>query len=289
MHEKLASSAAEAAENPSLPIALFDSGVGGLTVLAAVAEKLPDEHLLYLGDTARVPYGTRSADTIARYTLMAASRLLEHGAKMLVVACNTATAAALPILRERFAPIPVLGVIEPGAEAAVAASRNGHIAVIATEATIRGGAYQREISRRMPGAKVTGRACTLFVPLAEEGWIEGDITEMIARRYLEDIFDNAEGRERPDTLLLGCTHFPLLLGPLRKIAGQNARIVDSAAATAQAVARELEKRSLRRPAGAKAWRRFLVTDNVERFARAGKIFLGRPIGGDELELTDLSS
>lgn len=273
----------------SLPIALFDSGVGGLTVLAAVAKRLPCERLLYLGDTARVPYGTRSRETIIRYTLMAASRLLKHGAKMLVVACNTATSAALPALRKTFASIPVLGVIEPGAEAAIAASNNGHIAVIATEATIKGGAYQREISRRLPGARVTGRACTLFVPLAEEGWINGEITEMIARRYLADIFEQADESARPDTLLLGCTHFPLLLNPLRKVAGGTVRVVDSAAATAASVAKELAKRSLLRKSANPGWQRFLVTDNVERFAATGEIFLGRSIPEEELTLIDLQS
>lgn len=280
----------DATSDPSnLPIALFDSGVGGLTVLAAVAKRLPNENLLYLGDTARVPYGTRSAETIIRYTLMAASHLLKHGAKMLVVACNTATSAALPALRETFSSIPVLGVIEPGAEAAIAASNNGHIAVIATEATIRGGAYQREISRRLPGATVTGRACTLFVPLAEEGWINGEITELIARRYLADIFEQKDITNRPDTLLLGCTHFPLLLTPLRKIAGKKVKVVDSAAATAAAVARELEQRALMRKSVNPGWQRFLVTDNPERFAATGEIFLGRPIPADELQIIDLQS
>ena len=275
------------AELSDLPVALFDSGVGGLTVLAAVARALPFENLLYLGDTARVPYGTRSPDTIARYTHMAAGYLLKHGAKMLVVACNTASSAALPSLREAFASIPVLGVIEPGAEAATQASQNGHIAVIATEATIRGGAYQQAITRRRPDARVTGRACTLFVPLAEEGWIDGEIAEKVAARYLADIFDRPAGRERPDTLLLGCTHFPLLLEPLRKLAGDDVSIVDSAAATAKKVAATLKDLNLLRKSRKPGGRRFLVTDNPERFARAGEIFLGKSLAPDELRLIDL--
>ena len=168
--------------NPSasLPIGIFDSGMGGLTVLKAISGRLPGENLLYLGDTARLPYGTKSRDTIIRYTLKAAGRLVDEGVKMLVVACNTATCAALPELREHFAPLPVLGVVRPGAEAAVAASRNKRIVVIATEATIAGGAYQQAIASLCPEARVQGRACTLFVPLAEEGWMDGPIVEGIA-------------------------------------------------------------------------------------------------------------
>ena len=190
--------------NPSasLPIGIFDSGMGGLTVLKAISGRLPGENLLYLGDTARLPYGTKSRDTIIRYTLKAAGRLVDEGVKMLVVACNTATSAALPELREHFAPLPVLGVVRPGAEAAVAASRNKRIVVIATEATIAGGAYQQAIASLCPEARVQGRACTLFVPLAEEGWMDGPIVEGIASRYLGDLF--SPGRpDRPDTLVLG--------------------------------------------------------------------------------------
>ena len=155
----------------ALPVGLFDSGMGGLTVLKALNARLPHEDLVYLGDTARLPYGTKGRDTIIRYTLKAARTLVDMGVKMLVVACNTATATALPTLREALAPLPVLGVVEPGAEAAVQASHNGHIVVIATEATIAGGAYQRAIARLRPQAVVTGRACTLFVPLPKKaGW-----------------------------------------------------------------------------------------------------------------------
>ena len=207
----------------ALPVGLFDSGMGGLTVLKALNARLPHEDLVYLGDTARLPYGTKGRDTIIRYTLKAARTLVDMGVKMLVVACNTATATALPTLREALAPLPVLGVVEPGAEAAVQASHNGHIVVIATEATIAGGAYQRAIARLRPQAVVTGRACTLFVPLAEEGWMEGPVVEGVARRYLSDLFPAPTAAPAalpaatsadlaPDTLLLGCTHFPLLLG-----------------------------------------------------------------------------
>ncbi len=274
-----------------LPVGLFDSGMGGLTVFKALAQRLPAEDLLYLGDTARLPYGTKGRETIVRYTLKAAQRLVDMGVKMLVVACNTATSAALPTLRERFAPLPVLGVVQPGAQAAAAASRNGHIVVIATEATIAGGAYQRAIARIRPDAVVTGLACTLFVPLAEEGWMEGPLVEGIARRYLSDVFRPSgqvpQASSSPDTLLLGCTHFPLLQGALQNVVGPAVRIVDSAATTAQRVAEELRKSGLLRGDVAPVRYRFLTTDNTARFTRTGSLFLGRPLSGDEVSLVDL--
>lgn len=269
-----------------LPVGLFDSGMGGLTVLKALSRRLPAEDLLYLGDTARLPYGTKGPETIARYTLKAAQKLVEHGVKMLVVACNTATAAALPRLRERFAPLPVLGVVEPGALAAARASRNGEIVVIATEATISGGAYQRAIACIRPEARVLGRACTLFVPLAEEGWMDGPVVEGIARRYLEDIFSPAVTAARPDTLLLGCTHFPLLQTALQHVVGPQVRIVDSAATTAESVQTELARLNLLRPDGGGCCR-FLTTDNPSRFARTGSLFLERPLKTTEVELVDI--
>lgn len=269
-----------------LPIAIFDSGVGGLTVFKAIRELLPGEDLLYLGDTARVPYGTKSADTIARYSCNAADCLVARGIKMLVIACNTATAASLELVAEKLAPMPVIGVIEPGARAAVAASRNGRIAVIATEATIRDGAYQRAIGKLSPEAEVIGRSCTLFVSLAEEGWLKGPIAEGIARRYLDDIFAE-KANNRPDTLLLGCTHFPLLLEPLRQVVGHETRIVDSAAATAEFVRKELGERELASRRGTNGAYRFLTTDNPERFARAGALFLRSPIMATDVELVDL--
>lgn len=270
----------------NLPIALFDSGVGGLTVFRAIRDLLPHESLLYLGDTARVPYGTKSGDTIIRYTLNAAGKLAAYGVKMLVIACNTATSAALPLLREKFFPIPALGVIEPGAEEASKASRNGRIAVIGTEATIRGGAYQEAIRRRNPNARIVTRACTLFVALAEEGWADGPIAEAVARRYLGDIFpDNAPQDSLPDALLLGCTHFPLFQNVLAKIAGPHVTIVDSARATARAVARELERLDLL--AVENSGQHLLTTDNPERFMEVGGLFLGRNLALEEIELVDL--
>ena len=273
-----------------LPIGLFDSGMGGLTVFKALAERLPHEDLLYLGDTARLPYGTKGRDTIIRYTLKAAQNLVDMGVKMLVIACNTATSAALGALRQQFAPLPVMGVVAPGAQAAAQASVNGHIVVVATEATIAGGAYQQAIARIRPDAVVTGRACTLFVPLAEEGWMNGPIVEGVASRYLADIFSPdgmAASQAAPDTLLLGCTHFPLLQQALQNVVGPQVRIVDSAATTALRVAEELQATNLLCPGNKPARYRFLTTDNTARFARTGSLFLGRELGDGEVSLVDL--
>lgn len=269
-----------------LPIALFDSGVGGLTVLKEIARRLPAEDLLYLGDTARLPYGTKGPDTIIRYTLMASRRLVSAGVKMLVVACNTATSAALATLQETFAPLPVMGVVEPGANAAATRSVNGRILVIATEATIRGGAYQHAIARIRPDAKVMGKACTLFVPMAEEGWVDGPELECVAHRYLDQFFMRNPD-EKPDTLLLGCTHFPLLKKALCNVVGDDVQIVDSAIATARYVHSELESRCILRRAGRIGRHSFMTTDNRERFARTGSIFMGESFDEGCLELIDL--
>lgn len=267
------------------PIGLFDSGVGGLTVFKALRKLMPFENLIYLGDTARVPYGTKSATTITRYTLMAARKLASHDVKMIVIACNTATSAALPHLVREFAPIPVMGVIEPGALAATRATRNGCIGVIATEATINGNAYQEAIRRLLPAAHVSARACTLLVPLAEEGWLEGEIAEGILNRYLADMLK--PGPQRPDTMLLGCTHFPLFTSALQKLAGPDITIVDSANATASAVKATLSMANLLNTACKTPKTRLLTTDNPARFARTGGRFLGNTLEAEDIELVDL--
>ena len=268
----------------ALPIGLFDSGVGGLTVLAAMQRRMPHEDMLYLGDTARLPYGTKSPDTITRYALQAASKLVEQGVKLLVIACNTATSAALPALRRHFAPLPVIGVVEPGAIAAVESSRKGHVAVIATEATIRRGSYQESLQRLRPGIRVTSRACSLLVPLAEEGWLDGQECEGIIARYLNPIF---KGQDAPDCLLLGCTHFPLLLEPMRRLLHPDVRIVDSAETTAQFVLDALASTGLLRISRGKGKVRFFTTDDPERFARTGSLFLGVPFPIKAVEVVDL--
>jgi glutamate racemase len=268
-----------------LPIGVFDSGIGGLTVLKALAERLPGENFLYLGDTARLPYGTKTSATVERYALQAVAELVRRGVKAVVVACNTASAAALPALIAAHPDLPVIGVIEPGAAAAVAATRNGRIAVIATEGTVLGGAYQREILRLQPRAEVTAMAATLFVALAEEGWTGGEVALATARRYLAPLFASPESA--PDVLVLGCTHFPPLAGVIREVAGESVRIVDSAVTTAGALAQMLAARGVVEPAGATGRVHFLVTDGEERFARVGPVFFGRDIQPAAIERVDL--
>jgi glutamate racemase len=269
------------------PIGVFDSGVGGLTVLRALLEVLPGEDFLYLGDTARLPYGTKSADSIRRYSLQAAATLRRRGVKCLVVACNTASAVALDALTAEFAPVPVLGVVEPGAAAACAATRSGRIAVVATESTVRGGAYQAAIRRLRPDAVVEARACPLFVALAEEGWTEGPVVEAVVHRYLDGLF-GADPGSRPDTLVLGCTHFPVLAPAIRRVLGAQVAVVDSAATTAAARVRALDERGLRRSrAAGRGTVDLLATDGAERFARVGGTFLGRPLEPADVEVVDL--
>jgi glutamate racemase len=268
----------------NLPIGLFDSGVGGLTVLAAIQRRMPHEDMLYLGDTARLPYGTTSPDTIPRYALQAASKLVEQRIKLLVIACNTATSTALPALHRHFAPLPVIGVVEPGATAAVERSRKGHVAVIATEATIGRGAYQEALQRLRPGMRVTPKPCSLLVSLAEEGWLDGQECESVVARYLNPIF---KSQDAPDCLLLGCTHFPLLLSPIRKVLDPDVRIVDSAETTARCVLDELASTGLLRKNQGKGKIRFFTTDDPERFARTGSLFLGASLPIKAVQLVDL--
>lgn len=275
------------------PIGVFDSGVGGLTVLAALRRRLPCEDFVYLGDTARLPYGTKSGETVVRYALQAGEALVDRGIKALVVACNTATAAALPALRERFTDLPVVGVVEPGAAAACAATRSGRIAVIATEGTVRGGAYQQAILRRRPEAEVHALACQLFVALAEEGWTDGEVVDGAVRTYLAPLFDRravpaaAGAASRPDVLVLGCTHFPVLRAAIARYLGSGVAIVDSAVTTAEDVAATLDGHALLRPDGPRGAITLLATDGVERFARVGARFLGEPLVAADVTLIDL--
>jgi glutamate racemase len=274
------------------PIGVFDSGVGGLTVLKALVAELPHEHFVYLGDTARLPYGTKSPETVARYALQAAEALSEYGVKCLVIACNTASSVGLPAIRAHIHGVPIIGVIEPGAEAACATSKSGHIAVIATEGTVRGGAYQEAILRLRSRARVVAQPTQLFVALAEEGLHQGPIADSIARYYLDPLFHKSRDRDSsPDTLVLGCTHFPMLAGAIRAAVGPDIAIVDSAATTAKYVRETLERESLTRSqppsSDSKAATRFLATDSIERFARIGSRFLERPIDPEEVELVDL--
>lgn len=264
-------------------IGVFDSGVGGLTVLRQLCAELPHEHFVYLGDTARLPYGTKSAGTVARYAWQAAQALAALKVKCIVIACNTASAVGLEEVREHVGALPVIGVIEPGAQAACEASRTGHIAVLATACTVRGGAYQRAILQRRADARIRSCAAQLFVALAEEGLTDGPIATEVAKHYLQPLFSDADA---PDTLVLGCTHFPMLLDSIRAAAGEHVRIVDSAATTARAVSVALNKAGLERASGEGSLR-FLATDGADRFARVGSRFLGRPLSPEEIEIVDL--
>jgi glutamate racemase len=268
---------------PDAPIGVFDSGIGGLTVLAALMQALPHERFMYLGDTARLPYGTKTAQTVARYAVQAADLLVRNGVKCLVVACNTAASVGLAAVRAQAGGVPVIGVIEPGAQAACAATRSGHIAVIATEATVRGGAYQRAILERRADARVEPLATQLLVALAEEGLVEGPVAQAVVKYYLGPLFAAASP---PDTLVLGCTHFPALLPTIREVVGPQIRIVDSALTTAAAVRAQLLASGSARTAGSQSLQ-FIATDGPERFARVGSRFLGRAIEPRRIELVDL--
>lgn len=273
-----------------LPVGMFDSGVGGLTVLKALRERMPCEEILYLGDTARLPYGTKSPQTVTRYALQATARLVGRGVKMLVIACNTASAVAVEAVQQAYPDLPVIGVVRPGAQAACRASEKGVIAVIATEGTIAGGAYHRAIHALRPEAHIIGKPTPLFVPLAEEGWVEGEITEAVIGRYLRPVFEPASGSDVPhipDTLVLGCTHFPLLAGAIRNVVGPEVNIVDSAATTADAILDELSGSGQANGHDGCGGTTFLTTDDPAKFARTGTMFLGTPISEQAVELVDL--
>ena len=252
------------------PLGVFDSGIGGLTVARALFERLPRESVIYFGDTARVPYGPKSPDTVRRYSGEILNFLLGRGVKAVVVACNTSTAHALPYLKER-SSVPVVGVIEPGARAAVAATTTGTIGVIGTAGTVASGAYERAIKALRPDAKVHSQACPLFVPLVEEGWFEHPAAELIAREYLEPL-----KRARVDVLVLGCTHYPLLKPLLSRVMGAEVRLVDSAEETAKTVSQELERLGLLANGGSHE-HRFVVSDDEPHFRKVGALFLGEKL------------
>jgi glutamate racemase len=276
--------------DPTLPIGIFDSGVGGLTVYRALHRQLPNEHFVYLGDTARVPYGTKSLATVERYALENSVFLASRGIKLLVVACNTASALALPKIRARIG-LDVVGVIGPGARKAVAvAGQHGRIAVIATEATIQSGAYRASIKAAAADAEVIETACPLFVPLAEESWTAEPETFSIARRYLAPAVDF-----KPSALVLGCTHYPILRDVIQTTVGADVTLIDSGEACAEEVAALLASRGLENPRRVTGQRQlcddldhFFVTDAAERFARVAERFLGtKPAKLEAVELTEI--
>jgi glutamate racemase len=262
--------------DPSAPIGIFDSGLGGLTVAHEVMRQLPTESFVYFGDTARVPYGPKSPDTVRRYSHEICGFLLDEGVKAIVVACNTATAHALSRLRDEL-PVPVLGVIQPGARAAVAATRSGHIGVIGTVGTIRSGAYERAIRELEPDLVITARPCPLFVPLVEEGYTDRPAARLIARDYLEPLRE-----ARIDSLVLGCTHYPLLKPLLADVLGPEVRLIDSAGETAAETARLLQSKGLAAPSGAQPSYRFVASDDARQFLDLGQRFLGGAIDGVEI-------
>jgi len=265
------------------PIGIFDSGLGGLTVARAIRGAFPAEDLVYLGDTARVPYGTRSAGTVVRYAIGCAERLLSYDIKLLVVACNTASGVALGELQARL-DIPVIGVIEPGACAGVKATRSGRIGILATAGTVASGAYERAIHSENDAMNVFARPAPLFVPLAEEGWVTGEVPQLAARRYLQPLAD-----ADVDTIVLGCTHYPLLSETIHEVAadllGHDVAIVDSAEATAATLNDMLDASStaLERPGSLQ----ILVTDLPGEFGAAASRFLGKPLQGLDIRAIDL--
>jgi glutamate racemase len=259
-------------------IGVFDSGVGGLTVLRALVERISDADYLYFGDTARLPYGSKSASTVAHYAVGAVRYLQDRGAELLVIACNTATALALDEIKAA-ASVEVIGVVEPGAEAAAAASRRRKVVVIGTDATISSHAYRRALESR--NVAVREKACPLFVPLVEEGWVEHPVTEQVAKIYLSEAFSDDAGNFNADVLVLGCTHYPLIRPLLRRVAPEHVAIVDSAESTAQEVARQLQigpsPASKKSALNGARELKFFATDSAEKFRKMGARFLRLPV------------
>lgn len=267
--------------NRDAPIGIFDSGVGGLTVFRAIRDLLPGENLIYLGDTARIPYGIRSLSTVERYAREDAAFIEAAGVKLIVVACNTASALAAEKLA-RECSVPVVGVIRPGARLAAERTGKGLIGVIATEATVGSGAYEREILAARSDLRVVSRACPLFVPLAEEGWADHPVTRQVAEEYLADLRDHAV-----DTLVLGCTHYPILRGTIEKVMGNGLVYVESGEAVAAEVASLLKERDLAATSRHGGDERFYVTDAAARFRRVAEFFLGRPL--EQVETVELGA
>jgi glutamate racemase len=255
----------------SAPIGVFDSGMGGLTVVREMISQLPHESIIYFGDTARVPYGPKSPDTVLRYSREIASYLRGEGIKALVVACNTATAHALPALRQEF-DMPIVGVIEPGARAAVAATLTNRVGVIGTAGTIKSGAYDKEIRKLLPDVQLTAQACALFVPLVEEGWTDSEPTRAIARNYLAPLVS-----ADVDTLVLGCTHYPLMKTVIGNVVGRQVRLIDSAHETAREIAEVLLANGLENVSRNEARYRFIASDAPDTFLSLGERFLGSSI------------
>ncbi len=265
--------------NSAAPIGVFDSGIGGLTVVRELMRQLPNESIIYFGDTARVPYGPKSPETVLRYSREITSFLLEQGVKAMVVACNTATAHALPALKAEY-DLPIVGVIEPGSRAAARTTKTYRVGVIGTQGTIKSRAYERAIEAVSPNAEIFALACPLFVPLAEEGWLDTEATRLIAHEYLDPM-----AKADVDTLVLGCTHYPLLKSVIGSVVGRDVRLIDSAAETAAETASVLRERGITHTATNAARYRFIASDAPEQFLRVGQRFLGASI--DRVETVTL--
>lgn len=260
-----------------LPIGVFDSGMGGLTVLRQLKLQLPNESFLYLGDTARLPYGTKSQDTVIAYAKQMAQSLVDKGIKLLVIACNTATTAALPVLQQLLPQLPIIGVIEPGAKAASQASKNERVLVLATETTVRSGVYNKAILANAPAFEVKEQACGLFVALAEEGCVDDAVCQAVIEKYIPR-------RLEQDCILLGCTHFPVFKATIQAHVGKHVAIVDSAVETTKAVKQVLDNQKLHRLAVDKPTITYLVTDLPERFMRIAPTFLGEGLSESQVEV-----
>ena len=266
--------------NDSRPIGVFDSGIGGLTVVKALRDLLPNENISYLGDTARVPYGPKSPETVQRYAVELAEMLMKENAKALVVACNTVSSVALPELTKKF-PVPVIGVIEPGARAAIAATRKRHIGVIGTRGTIRSGAYENALRALDGDVRVSSQACPLLVPLIEEGLLNDEVTDRMILRYLEPLLEGGV-----DTLVLGCTHYPLLTGAIARVLRRQIMVVDSAQNCARAVEAMLEEQSIRAAPLNNGQLRVALTDAADNFLNVARDALQLQFG--EIEIRALS-
>lgn len=253
------------------PIGIFDSGIGGLTVFKEIKRLLPREDIIYFGDTARVPYGAKSKDTVIKFSIQNADFLIGIGIKMIVVACNTSSGYSLPVLKRRY-NIPVIGVIEPGAREAATVTQKMRIGVIGTKATVSSGAYEREIKKINPKIKVISASCPLFVPLVEEGWLEDDVTRIIAERYLRPF-----KRDDTDVIVLGCTHYPLLKPIIRNVLGRGISLIDSATETAEAVRQIVHEKKIYNGRAGNGKYRFYITDEPNLFKKIGSRFLGSPI------------
>jgi glutamate racemase len=264
------------------PIGVFDSGIGGLTVLKALVERFPAESYVYIGDTARLPYGTKSPETVIRYSRNLTHAVLQHNVKAVVVACNTASTHALEEVKAVAAPIPVIGMIEPAAKAALAVTKNNRIGIIATSGTVRSGAYTRQLQELRPEVEVFSQPCQMLVALAEEGWSSGDITESVIRRYLDPLFQQSS--TPPDTLILGCTHFPVFEPLLREILGEEITLINSGKAAAESLATYIPV-STETGSGAL---QFFATDDPHRFADNAAKFFDHRLSYQDVQIIDVT-